>query len=425
MWRQARQALLVGLGFGLAGSLPLIGLRHVHADEAAVELRRLATAVGNGVDGLQATRTGRGASERSAAVEALVTSLDGASAWARANPGTSAAGPEGAAIAKAIVWACASEIVDVTPAAVRAAGWFPHPAATAAFLGTGARWVLLGPATRGAYLETARDTTTPEARRAFVSTASAVFVGGAGGDPAARASFRAALDAAGALTIETPAGTSPSVPAAAVAGILAAFEALLKTPDEGLFTDASVALARAAGAAPRGVLRRAMKARRATRESTTVEVLRALGTAGDAAAIPLLLDALPGTTAPVFEVAYHSLWTCPQTALAPHARSALGVLIPLLHEEGRTAQAASAAATPKAAAVRERMAVVQRLASQMVPPSKEGSGWWALLWRIVDAAGPPFPADRPPPARAGWVHVQGRVTSLSTDDWVAWWKSVR
>jgi len=146
MWRQARQTLLIGLGFGLAGTLSLIGLRHVYADEAAVELRRLATAVGNGVDGLQATRTGRGASERSAAVEALVTSLDGASAWARANPGTSAAGPEGAAIAKAIAWACASEVVDVTPAAVRAAGWFPHPAATAAFQGTGSRWVLLGPA---------------------------------------------------------------------------------------------------------------------------------------------------------------------------------------------------------------------------------------------------------------------------------------
>lgn len=381
-------------------------------------LRALATELRGGLDALQKAGTGPAASdERARAVATLVAALDGVTDDARAHPDEVPAGSEAVDIAKGIEQLCASGIVTVMPAAVRAAAWFGHPTAVAAFQTTGERLILAGNDVRAAYLGAAKDTPRLEARRAFVTVAEKVFAAGPSADDTLRVAFRAALDACAAACVPTVASRPPSI-----AGLVAAFDGALKTPDDGLFEDLALALARAPGEAPRAVLRRALKARKAAREATIVAVLRTLGETGDPDAVPVLLAYLPGTAAPVFEAAYFGLWVCKPAGLQPHAKAALGTLIPLLHEEGYAANAMSGAATPKAARTKERMAVVARLAAKMVPETKEGAGWWALLWKIVDAGGDAVSRSSGPPDRRGWTHVNGKVTPLGTDAWVAWWK---
>ena len=383
--------------------------------------RQLGTGLRAAIDAYQSAGSPKALGEREAAIAKISAALSAVSTAGTEGLFAHRGGPERQELAKAIAQACRIEIPTLLPAAWRAAAWIEHPATAAALQSSGERMPLFVKSTQHEYFEVIRTVPTVGSRRAFVRSVQQVWNAGARLDDSSRQDFRAAL-ARSALVLSED---HPDSTAAASTGLVSDFEAALKTTDEALFLDLAVALAGSPCAAARAPLDRAIRARRSTREETIASILKALGQAGDEDAVPLLLAHVPGTPAPVFEAAYFGLWQCKPDGLAPNAKAALRLLIPLLDEEGRAANAMSGASTPKAARTRERMAVVARLAPSMVPESKEGNGWWALLWKIVDAAGDTLERAGPPPERKGWTHVNGRVTPLSTEAWVEWWKRAR
>ena len=414
------------LGAALLAGMTLTGPRAVTADDpapAGTTDRELAAGLRTALDALQKLGSSSDKGEgRNRAVGALVTALDRVTSTARGRSAAPPTGPDAAEVGKLLAQAAALEVLAVLPAAFQAAAWFGHPTSVTGFQTAGERLLLFPGEPTRAYLATARDVGSLDARRAFVTDAAKIFGAGPLRDEALRKEFRSALDACAAAAGAPPEGAPP----AAATALLVALEAAAKTPDEELFADVALALARAPSEGPRAVLRRTLKARKATRETTLIAILEGLASAGDAEAVPLLLTYVPGTPGPVFEAAYFGLWQCKADGLRPHAKEALAVLIPILHEEGYAANAMSGAATPKALRVRERVAVVARLAAKMAGDDKEaGRGWWALLWKLVDAGGGALKASPPPPDRKGWTHVAGRVTALGTDAWVAWWKTVK
>ncbi len=170
-------------------------------------------------------------------------------------------------------------------------------------------------------------------------------------------------------------------------------------------------------------------------DATLVAMLHALGTAGDADAVPLMLDHMPETAPAVLEEAIVALHALPAAILKARGKRILGATIELSDEEGRASRSLTAKAK-RNKKEEARLALytarydawqTRRILDEPPKPLPDGATGWpgilALWWRILDA-GPKgvTPPSAPPGAAIKFMNNRPNVVG---SQWTDWWRSTR
>ncbi len=181
-----------------------------------------------------------------------------------------------------------------------------------------------------------------------------------------------------------------------------------------------IALAQAPNRPARAEILAWLKKRGSVAAERRLQLIAALGKAGDPAAVPVLLAQLEDTPAPVLEATLIALFNLPESTRKATGKSILRATKAAIEAEGKGKRQRTY--DPERHKAWWTFKIIDRPPTPL-PAGAGTTGLHALWWRVIDSA----PAGvRPPRAsRKGQPRILNGRPNLTPDEWNSWHRRVR